>query len=42
MARLGDLVYNHLIPSTLRIEGTVEALDGDQKDQFLSFARKML
>ncbi|PWY93951.1 CMGC protein kinase [Aspergillus sclerotioniger CBS 115572] len=38
----GEFMHNHLIPHTLKIEDTVKALDGEQKDQFLSFARKML
>ena len=39
---IGNFRHEHLIPHHLRIEDTVTSPDGQQKDQFLSFARKML
>lgn len=38
----GNFRYEHLIPRHLSIEDTVKSLEGEQKDQFLPFARKML
>ncbi|KAJ5415176.1 hypothetical protein N7465_003871 [Penicillium sp. CMV-2018d] len=38
----GEFLHKDLIPRGLRIEDTVEALQGEQKDEFLNFAKKML
>ncbi|PGH27362.1 CMGC/SRPK protein kinase [Polytolypa hystricis UAMH7299] len=38
----GTFLHEHLIPRDLKLEDTVTTLDGEQKEQFLLFARKML
>ncbi|KAJ5521352.1 hypothetical protein N7527_005467 [Penicillium freii] len=38
----GEFLHKDLIPRGLRIEDTIEALQGEQKDEFLNFAKRML
>ncbi|GIK05193.1 hypothetical protein Aspvir_009296 [Aspergillus viridinutans] len=38
----GEFLHGDLIPHNLKIEDTVDTLEGEQKSQFLSFAKKML
>lgn len=39
---LGNFLHQQLIPHGLKIEATVNCLEGEKKHQFLSFARKIL
>lgn len=42
LTKIGNFLHQHLIPRGLKLEDTVTCLQGEQKSQFLSFARKML
>lgn len=42
LTQIGEFLHKNLIPQDLKIEDTVHALEGDQKAQFLEFAKKML
>lgn len=42
LTKIGNFLHQQLIPRDLKIEDTVNCLQGEQKSQFLSFARKML
>lgn len=39
---VGEFMFKELIPAGITLEGTIESLEGDEKQLFLNFAKKML